>query len=311
MTRITRRPVALAIAFALVLSLAAVEPAGAVATATGAGIRITDPKGGPVAQATITLTFNGETKTAETDDDGLVAIVWGGSGAAVKAGAVVLVGDGTGTVVYPGGPAGGDTFTAKDGVITFVPSAASAPAKTGLSKNAKIGIAAGVAVVGVGAAAAGGSTSAAQGPAPQPSTAPAPGPSAPPTNQQPGQSAFGFYGVNLVCIDNPRDHHQFVRADQVSQLEVTGVATMMSAGAATVTFSGPAPWVGVGGEWDPATGRFSATGRGRVAGNPNIRCDFNGTLTASGELEGDYVMGVGGGLPGGGTVTYRVTGRKN
>ena len=304
MTRIPFRSAVLALA----LSLSAAD-AFAVATATGAGIRITDPNGGPVAQAKVTLTFNGETKTAETDDDGLIAVVWGGSHAAVKAGAVVLDGDGTGTVVYPGGPAGGETFTAKDGVITFAPGAATSTSKSGLSKNAKIGIAAGAAVVGVGAIAAGSSGSAAPGPAPQPSTAPGPGSSAPPASP-PGASAFGFYGVSLVCIDNPRNHHEFIRADEVSQLEVTGMATAMGAGAATVLFSGPAPWVGVGGEWDPATGRFSATGRGRVAGNANIRCDFNGTLTPAGELEGDYVMGVGGGLPGGGTVTYHVSGRK-
>jgi hypothetical protein len=120
-----------------------------------------------------------------------------------------------------------------------------------------------------------------------------------------------MYGVQLVCTDNPRGHHEFVRADQVTQVEVGGTATFHSAAAAAISFGGPSPWVGVSGEWDPATGRFTATGRGRVAGNANIRCDFNGTLTPSGELEGDYVMGVGGGLPGGGTVTYRVRGRKN
>ena len=48
-----------------------------------------------------------------------------------------------------------------------------------------------------------------------------------------------------------------------------------------------------------------------MAGNANIRCNFDGTLTPSGEIEGDYVMGVGGGLPGGGTVTYHVRGRRN
>ena len=180
-------------------------------------------------------------------------------------------------------------------------------------KKMKVTLAAagGGALLGVGLLASGGSDSTTGGTppsAPQTPTTPPSGPPSPPTS---GAPPAGLFGVQLVCIDNPRGHHEQVRADQVSQVEVTGTATIRSAAAATITFGGPSPWVGVTGTWDPATGRFTATGRGRVAGNASIRCNFDGTLTPSGELEGDYVMGVGGGLPGGGTVTYRVQGRKN
>jgi hypothetical protein len=142
-----RFAVAMATALVLVVSLGVVREAAAVATATGAGIRITDPKGGPVAQATVSLTFNGETKTAKTDDDGMVAIVFGKPGAAAPKGSVVLTGDGSGTVTYPGGPAGGEAFTVAAGVITMTPPAAAgttttsttnaAPSGGGLSKGTK------------------------------------------------------------------------------------------------------------------------------------------------------------------------------
>src|SRR5687768_10299243 len=110
MTRLRSRSVALATAFTLLFVIAPVREAFAVATVTGAGIRITDPAGTPVAGAKISLTFNGEIKAAKTDDDGVVAIVVGGSGAAVKPGAIVLDEDGSGSILYPGGPPGGEPF---------------------------------------------------------------------------------------------------------------------------------------------------------------------------------------------------------
>lgn len=143
-----RSAVAVATAFVFVLSLVAVPDAAAVATATGTGIRITDPNGGPVAQATVTLTFNGDTRTAQTDDDGLVAIVFGKPDTSGRKGAIVLTGDGSGTITYPGCPAGGEAFTVRDGVLTMTPPAAAgtkpasttdpAPSGGGLSKSTKV-----------------------------------------------------------------------------------------------------------------------------------------------------------------------------
>ena len=115
-----RWAVTAATVLALVVSLAGVRDAAAVAAATASGIRITDPRGGPVAQATVTLTFNGETKTARTDDDGVVAIVFGNS-ANARRGAVVLPKDGSGTISYPGGPEGGEAFTVRGGVLAMAP----------------------------------------------------------------------------------------------------------------------------------------------------------------------------------------------
>lgn len=311
------RSMAGATAVVMALSLAPVRPAGAVATATGAGIRITDPNGGPVAQAKITLTFNGEIKTAETDDDGVIGVLFGDSRTAAKPGTVVLTGDGTGRIMYPGGPDGGERFTVKDGVVTMTPAAPAADPKspsTAFSKK-KIGIAAGAglaAVVILGASGSDGSPGgggSSQPPAAQqpPSQTPAT-PTAPPGAAAPPS---GPVRVQLTCIENSGGHHESVRGDQVGQIDVSGAATSLGVRMATINFSGPSPWVGVSGTWDPATGRFSATGRGRVAGVANVRCNFDGTYTAAGELEGDFVMGVGGGLPGGRSVTYKVVGRRN
>lgn len=74
----------------------------------------------------------------------------------------------------------------------------------------------------------------------------------------------------------------------------------------SLIFEGPAPWVTVSGELN-RDGTFSAAGTGTVAGFPNIRVTFNGTISLQ-HLEGDYTMGADGGLPGGQPIIYRIEG---
>lgn len=79
-----------------------------------------------------------------------------------------------------------------------------------------------------------------------------------------------------------------------------------------ISFEGPEPWVNVSGTLED-DGSFSAAGQGTVAGYEDIAVTFEGTLiydSVRGDyvLNGDYIMGAEGGLPGGGSTTYRVEG---
>ena len=56
-----------------------------------------------------------------------------------------------------------------------------------------------------------------------------------------------------------------------------------------ITISGVFPWVEVTGTLQD-DGTVEATGRGLVAGVPNIDVRFDGTLDANGRLMGDYSM---------------------
>ncbi len=56
-----------------------------------------------------------------------------------------------------------------------------------------------------------------------------------------------------------------------------------------------------------ADGAFEAQGTGTVAGFPNIRVTFTGTITSD-RLEGQYTLGGDGKLPGGQSVTYQIEG---
>jgi hypothetical protein len=69
-------------------------------------------------------------------------------------------------------------------------------------------------------------------------------------------------------------------------------------------------WVTVSGDINDTTGQFNLTGVGTVAGVPNVSVRFEGTITMSGQLTGDYTMGAGGELPGGQPIIYAVTGQK-
>lgn len=109
----------------------------AVARVTPKGVALTTPDGGPVANATVKITFNSETQTGQTDDDGNLAIVvLGGEGSQTQGSddedftGIVLRGDGVGILEYEGAPEGGERFEVSGGVLT-VTGAAAAAALTG------------------------------------------------------------------------------------------------------------------------------------------------------------------------------------
>ena len=77
----------------------------------------------------------------------------------------------------------------------------------------------------------------------------------------------------------------------------------------SITFKGDPPFINVSGELNKEDGSFYAEGSGEVAGFSNITATFEGTLTET-DLNGQYTMGANGGLPGGNSVTYQVTGTR-
>lgn len=128
-----------------------------------------------------------------------------------------------------------------------------------------------------------------------------------PNNQTPGGNTGpgGSYSVTTVCTRDDGGHFNFVRL-MTSGVLTTGLVNV------TMTVSGPAGsnWVSVSGTWDSSTNRFSLTGRGTVAGISNVAVRFDGSISASGAMSGEYTMGTGGELPGGRSIVYQVTGQR-
>jgi len=111
---------------------------------------------------------------------------------------------------------------------------------------------------------------------------------------------FGTFPVTFEFIFGCPDNNKLTKAETIKEITVKG---------GSITFSGAPPFVNVTGEWNPEDGSFNAEGKGEVAGYSNITCTFEGTITPEG-LNGQYTMGAKGGLPGGNSVTYQVTGAK-
>lgn len=111
---------------------------------------------------------------------------------------------------------------------------------------------------------------------------------------------FGIFSVRLKYHFGCPSNNQLTKAESITEIKVEG---------GSITFTGAPPFVNVTGEWNPEDGSFTAEGSGEVAGFSNIACTFEGTLTEAG-LNGEYTMGAKGGLPGGNSVTYQVTGTK-
>ncbi len=84
------------------------------------------------------------------------------------------------------------------------------------------------------------------------------------------------------------------------------LALILNASPGSVLIEGPEPWVTVTGEIND-DGTFVATGRGTVAGFPDIAVVFEGTISID-RIAGEYTMGAEGGLPGGQAITYLVIG---
>lgn len=132
---------------------------------------------------------------------------------------------------------------------------------------------------------------------PTPSPTPAPPVSTVPSTP----SADGPYSC-AACVPNadPGGHNRFIDLCRflVSLFSVQG----------TITISHPAPFVGITGTYNSTTGAFSATGRGTVAGIPNVGVRAEGTVnTTTGRITMIYTMGTGGELPGGQAITYSIT----
>jgi hypothetical protein len=84
------------------------------------------------------------------------------------------------------------------------------------------------------------------------------------------------------------------------------LALILNVSPGSVVIDGPDPWVTVTGEVKD-DGSFIATGRGTVAGFPDIAVVFEGTISMD-QIAGEYTMGAEGGLPGGESITYLVIG---
>ncbi len=107
-----------------------------------------------------------------------------------------------------------------------------------------------------------------------------------------------FFGVELIAIIDKAGHVKFIGMPEQLVIEVLF---------GSITIKGPDPWVEVSGEYDEATGEFSAEGAGTVAGFPNISVTFTGTVNAE-SISGEYTMGADGGLPQNEPIVYSVEG---
>lgn len=170
----------------------------------------------------------------------------------------------------------------------------------GSRKKLAIGGAA-LAAIGVVAVTAGGGGGAAAGPSTTPNPAPTPAPD--PQSSGIGLCAGAYRSQFVVSID-PRGHRGPI-----------GLPPELVLNVATSPFEVRAnpPWVNSVGTIGP-DGTFTANGTGIVAGIPGVQVRLNGRLTGCGTtagiLTGSYVMGAGGELPGGDSITYAVNGSK-
>ena len=142
-------------------------------------------------------------------------------------------------------------------------------------------------------------------PAPQPSPAPpaAPAPAPPSTPSRP--RIDGDY-ICLRCsvAGDVARHDPHIELCRLL-LFIFGV----SEGSITITH--PPPFIAITGDFNTATGAFTATGRGTVAGFPNVGVRGQGTANSTtGEIEFTYTMGTGGELPGGQPITYSIALRR-
>jgi len=110
----------------------------------------------------------------------------------------------------------------------------------------------------------------------------------------------GLFGFELVAIIDKAGHLKFIGMPGQFIADVI---------LSSITVKGPHPWVEVSGDFDEATGEFSAEGTGTVAGFPNIKVTFTGTLGVD-TISGEYTMGADGGLPQGEPIVYSVEGSR-
>ena len=126
----------------------------------------------------------------------------------------------------------------------------------------------------------------------------------PPTSTTPPAtpSADGNYAC-VACnpSSDPARHDPFITLCRL-------LVGLLSVREGSITISHPAPFVSITGDYNTTTGAFTATGRGTVAGFPNVGVRGEGTVnTTTGRITMTYTMGTGGELPGGQPISYALT----
>jgi hypothetical protein len=139
--------------------------------------------------------------------------------------------------------------------------------------------------------------------APPPTAAPTPnGPPAPPPSIQPPPTAFTDQGTYRGDLEATRGN---IGLETLARF---GGPKSIVAQASSLTFTSADTWIAVRGQLGE-DGSFTASGSGTYAGVSNVRVEFQGRITAQ-LLVGSYEVGVGGGLPGGTSVTYEFAGAR-
>jgi len=132
-----------------------------------------------------------------------------------------------------------------------------------------------------------------------PSTTP-PVTTTPPATAAPTADGI-YFCADCGVVSDEGGHNQFVGLCPA----LNGPATVRQG---SITISHAAPFVPITGDYNTTTGAFTATGRGTVAGFPNVGVRADGTVNPStGRITMTYTMGTNGELPGGRSITYRIT----
>lgn len=123
-----------------------------------------------------------------------------------------------------------------------------------------------------------------------------------PTPTQPPAIAAGgqaVYQAQSAVGEDQAGHDPFIDMPEEFELKADWTAN-------EITFSADSPWVDVSGSLQEGK-FFEAQGIGVVAGFSDIQVEFTGELLEGGVV-GEYVMGVGGGLPQGAPISYEIAG---
>jgi hypothetical protein len=109
----------------------------------------------------------------------------------------------------------------------------------------------------------------------------------------------GTYGSFIDRLLDVALHVGFIRLPREMDVEVRQ---------SDITFDGPDPFVDVVGVWNE-NDSFDARGSGTVAGFPDVTVRMVGMITFE-RYEAYYIMGAGGELPQGQSITYRAQGAR-
>ena len=140
------------------------------------------------------------------------------------------------------------------------------------------------------------------GTTPLPTSAPLPPPMPTPAPTAMETSFSGTYDIEVIDIQDPAGHFPFI-GNLPGQIDIFGNNGNFRA-------TGQQPWVRVDGNINMSSGNFDSNGRGNVAGRSGIQVRFSGRIEPISpyRITGWYEMGVGGGLPTGQPIRYRIDG---